>query len=423
MRRIGRLVTVAVVIAGVLSGGGAAAAGSGTPSIDEVYAQVGAEVDRATADVVVLVDTSADMGRAEYDQVRRSLTGYFAGLAPVDQVTLIPFAATAAPAVTQRVGNTPDQFVNLLPAAPGPGKADVGVALDRALTTLGRPNAPGLATVLLLTAGPGTADWRALRSRARTLRQGISAYEVMLDGAIAAPQLSKVWPRATVLPATSAAELPAALEQARTAARQIKARNLLAGDVAKPLVVTWPLYGGIPNGTSVTEVEVRSTSKFVPLTVHDVVIDSDNPAVTVSVPPGPYLVPPGEKLYLPVTARWNAGPLRAWPFYTVDGLTTLELFAKVSSPWERVLDEELGVTLQTSMPYQPIDRDLSAQRGSYWWWLSAIVLLAVLIELVVWWWRHPPDKRRRSRLVTVAGTSFTWQEDDKEQPLSHAGSV
>jgi VWA domain-containing protein len=432
VRRIGRLATVAVVIAGFVLAGGNAAAGPGTPSndpgtpsIDEVYAQVGAEVNRASADVVVMIDVSADMDPARYERVKESLTGYFAGLAPVDQVTLIPFADAPTTVITQRVGQTPGEFVNLLPDAPGSGKADVGAALDSAITTLHRPDAPGLATVLLLTAGPdaGGTDWRALKRSTRGLRQGISAYEILLDSATAAPRLTKVWSRATVLPATSVGELPAALGEVRDAARKIKARNLLAGDVQKPLVVTWPLYGGIPHGTSVTDVEIRSTLKFVPLTLSGVVIAADNPDVTVSVPPGPFLVPPGAKLHLPVTARWDAGPRRAWPFYTVNGRTELDLTAVVTSPWDRVLDDDLNLELQTTLPYDPMDRDLSAQRGSFWYWLSAIVLLAVLTEIFVWWWRHPPEKRRRNRVVTVAGTSFTWQEDEMERTVEHAGSA
>ncbi|MFD0516777.1 vWA domain-containing protein [Paractinoplanes durhamensis] len=311
-----------------------AVADPGEPSLTALYNLVQTDVDRSTADVVVLIDVSASMNAVRYDRVKQSLTDFFARMAPVDQVTLIPFADSPAP-FTQRVGKSPGKLVDALPERPAGGRADLGAALDSAITTLERPKAPGLATVVLLSGSPnsGAGNWAGLRERTRKLRQHVDAYAIPLAGVTGAPMLTKVWPKATVMSPTSVYGLTAALAQPREVARATKARNLLSWDLGKPIRVNWPLTGGISHGTSVTRVEVKSTLKYVPLTLERLAISGDNPAVTLSVPAGPITLAPGETVIVPVTAQWDAGPRRRRPLWTVSGKDSLELSGQVSSPW------------------------------------------------------------------------------------------
>ncbi|MEU4236139.1 vWA domain-containing protein [Actinoplanes sp. NPDC026619] len=417
MRRLGRLVAVAMIFAGLVFGGGPAVAAPGTPTLDDVLALVGNDVDRATADVVVMIDVSASMDDISYARVKESLAGYLKTLAPVDQVTLVAYARNATVTATQRVGTNPGRMIDSLPPAPLGGPADLGTAVDATISTLRRPTAPGLATVLLITAGPDAtnaaqgAEWKALAKQARAVWQRVDAWAIPLAEVTSAPLLTKVWSAATVVPETTIDDLPAMLGQVRDSARRIKARNLLAGDLVKPIRVNWPEYGGVPHGRSVTEVEVKSPLKYVPVTLDKFRITSTNPRVRVSVPRGPIELRPGQAIKVPITAHWDAGPRRKWPFFTVDGRTELKMSARVTTSWSPVLNNELDLTLTSTLAGEPKKTALSAQRGSFWYWLSALVLIAVLAEILVWWWRHPPEKRRK-RTVTVAGTSFTWEEKE-----------
>jgi Mg-chelatase subunit ChlD len=70
------------VVTALLAAGQPVAAAPAT--LDEVYAKLG--VDQVPSQYVVMVDVSGSMNGDRYAQVRRSLTGFFAALAPEDQV-------------------------------------------------------------------------------------------------------------------------------------------------------------------------------------------------------------------------------------------------------------------------------------------------------------------------------------------------
>ncbi|GIF21656.1 hypothetical protein BJ973_004900 [Actinoplanes tereljensis] len=372
--RIARMAAAVAAVAVVLLGGSPAAALPGiTTSPDEVYAAVGA--DLIPADFVFLVDVSASMNAAAYARVREGLTGFFASLAPVDRVTLIPFAATAT-ATTHPVEQTPEELLATLPARTGGARADVGVALAEAVETLaGRPDP---ATVVLLTAGRGTAgDLRKVAKAARKLKQRVEAYAIPVLAGPDAALLTKVWRQGTVLNG----DLGTVLAQPMDGSRAAKARGVLSREVKRRVRIVWPKVG-INQGTSVTNVQVKSPMNYLPLTLSGLTVSSDNPEVRVSVPAGSIDLPPGATAIVPVTAHWDAGPRNIRPLYTVNGFTSLELSGQVSSPWSPVLSGDLDLPLDSAWPPNPVDRELSAQRGSLWYWLMGLIVVVTVVELV-----------------------------------------
>ncbi|GIM90919.1 vWA domain-containing protein [Paractinoplanes toevensis] len=373
--RIARMAAAAVAGAAVLIGGcpAAAALPSVTASPGEIYTAIGA--DRVPADFVFLVDVSAAMDATAYARVREGLAGFFASLAPADRVTLIPFAATAT-ATTHPVEQSPGELLATLPVTTGGARADVGAALSEAVETLAGRRDP--ATVVLLTAGHGTAgDLRKVARSARKLRQRVAAYAIPVTAGPDAALLAKVWPRATVL----TGDLGTELAEPMAASRAAKARGILSAEVKRAVRVVWPNVG-INQGRSVTNVQVKSPMTYIPLTLAGLSVSSDNPEVRVSVPAGPVELPPGGTAIVPVTAHWDAGPRNIRPLYTVNGFTSLELSGRVTSPWADVLSDDLDLPLDSAWPANPVDRELSAQRGSLWYWLVGVIVVVAVVELV-----------------------------------------
>jgi hypothetical protein len=367
--------------------------------LDEVYAKLG--VDQVSSDYVVMVDVSASMNGARSTQVRKSLTGFFAALAPEDQVTLIPFAEHA-PATTRPVGHAPAQLVAELPKTANGPYTDIGAALQAAVKALGRTGAPPLSTVVLMTDGqhdPGPRSaypltqgysWDQLTASARALHKtSLQAYAIPLAGATGAPLLRKVFPGASVLAPTSVDNLTATLARPKAAARAAKARSLLAAEVGRPIGVQWPATT-VAAGRSVEEVRLRSPMPHVPLVIDHLTVQSGNPAVTATVPGTAVQLPPGGTVTIPVTLQWDAGPHSAAPVKAVHDRVNLQLSGQVRSPWSTVVTDDLGLKFDPVLPTTAGDTTLSSQRGSFVYWIVALVVLIALIVLLVRW--------RRSRL-------------------------
>ncbi|MBW6436451.1 VWA domain-containing protein [Actinoplanes hulinensis] len=383
---------------------------------DEVYAALG--VDRVASDYVVMVDVSGSMRGARYQQLRRSLIGFFAALAPEDRVTLVPFDERAK-AVTRQVGREPGQLAAGLPRDAVGAYTDIGAALEAGVTALARPDAPPLATVVLLTdgrhdPGPRSAypltqghNWNQLADRAAKLNKvSLQAYAIPLSGATGATLLRKVFPGASVLAPTSVDRLTARLARPKAEARAAKARSLLAAEVTEPVRVTWPAEP-IGAGRTTVEVRVENPMPHVPLVLNDLAVAG------AEVAPGPVELPPGGGVTVPVTVDWDPGPRSLAPLRTVTAQRDLQLTARVDSPWSAVLTGELGLTLAGAPAAAPGTREFSAQRGSLWWWVTTAVLLAALTVVLVRW--------RRSRLSPPLTGAVTIRRGGGEQrvlPLS-----
>ncbi|WP_430784718.1 hypothetical protein [Actinoplanes sp. G11-F43] len=360
------------------------------PTLDQIYTAL--NVDTVPSDHVLLVDVSGAVDGDRYPAVRRNVTAYLDALSPDDFVTLIPFDGTAR-ATTRQVGRTPETAGTGLPATAGGPHTDIGAALRAAIRALGRPGAPPLATVVLLTGGPhapgpGSAfpqargeAWDTLTEQAAALdKTSLAAYAVPLSGRAGAAQLTRVFPAAAVLPA--AGELSARLARPVAEARLAKARGLLAEEITLPVRVSWPVTAPGPGRTTVP-VRVESPMPHVPLTLADVVVTGDTPDVSVSVPAGPVELPPGREITLPVRVDWDPGPVSFAPRRIVRDRVTLRLSATVTSAWSPVLTGALGLTPRFALAGAPAERDLSAQRGSLWRWIAVAVGLLLLTGLVL----------------------------------------
>lgn len=366
----------------------ARAAPAPAPVLGDVYDAL--NVDAVPADHVLLVDVSGALPDARYTALRRTLAGHLGTLGPQDFVTVIPYDG-AATATTRQLGGEPGQVAAALPGETGGPYGDIGAALEKAVVVLGRPGAPPLATVVLLTGGPhrpgphsaypqpaGRA-WDVLAERAAGLDKiALEAYAVPLSGESGADLLRTVFPRARVLAAAGADRLAAQLARPREAIRVAKARDLLAEEITLPVTVSWPVRAGGAEKT-IAAVRVESPMPHVPLVLANVAVRSDNPDVSVSVPAGPTELPPGREITLPVTVDWNAGPVSVAPLRTVQGRAALWLTATVSSPWAPVLTGDLGLTPRFALAGTAGERELSAQRGSLWRWLGALFLLVVVV--------------------------------------------
>jgi hypothetical protein len=383
------LALVAAVPALVSAGGPAAAAPA---TLTDVYAALG--VDKVPADYIVMVDVSASMQQAgRYAAVKDSLRAFFAALAPDDQVTLGAFAGAVQIVYQGPAGRSPDKLVETLPAAATGAWTDIGAAIEATVNRLRRPDAPGIATIVLLSDGQhsppnGSAypfesgyAWDQLTGAVRGMtKTSLKGYAVPLAGATGARLLGKVFPNTQVIDPASIDQLTTRLELPKAAARVAKARSVLGDDPARPVRVQWPSdVGAVGAGRTRLAVRLTSATSHLPLTVDGFSIDTGDRTLHATVQEPSVRLAPGGSATVTVLLDWDAGPLRFAPLSTVARSARLTLSAKVGSPWAAVLTNDLSVTLAAQLTGGQADAHLAAQRGSVWLWLLGVVLLALVL--------------------------------------------
>ena len=386
------LAALLVVLSGLVAIGGPAAAAPPAPAtLDEVYAALG--VDRIPADYVVMVDVSGSMQQGgRYAAVKDSLRTFFAALAPDDQLTLGAFADSVQIVHQGPAGRSPDKLVDLLPATATGAKTDIGAAIETTVNQLRRKDAPGIATVVLLSDGEqdpprGSAypfdsgyAWDQLTSAVSHLRKtSLQAYAVPLAGATGARLLGKAFPNTQVLNLSSIDQLTSRLEQPKAAARAAKARSVLGDDPVRPVQVEWVGLRAIGAGRTVLTVRFRSATRHLPLTVTDISVRTGDSALHATARSKSVELPPGGTATVNVVVDWDAGPLRIAPLSTVARSVSMTLQAEVRSRWSSVLATNLSTTLDARLAGAQVDANLSAQRGSIWWWLFGALVLAVVL--------------------------------------------
>jgi Mg-chelatase subunit ChlD len=374
-----------------------AAPAHATPAtLPEVLDRLG--VNSVPADYVVMVDTSASMqANRRYDTVKANLRAFFAALAPDDQVALGTFADAANVVYQGPAGRSPDALIAKLPPTASGGNTDIGAAIESIVHLLQRPQAPAIATVVLLTDGqhdPPTGSpypytqgyaWDRLTDAAKALRkQSFNAFAVPLAGATGAPLLAKVFPGARVVDPTSIDQLGAQLELPKAAARIAKARSIVGDDAGRGVEVRWPAdVGKIGAGRTELTVHLRSIAAHVPLVVRDLHARSSDGTVRVSSADNLVELEPGRSKPVRIAVEWDPGPRRAAPLSTVSRQVDLELLGTVDSPWSDVLTRELAVPFDPQLTGGPVTAGFGAQRGSYpLWILGAVVAGAVLAGLL-----------------------------------------
>jgi hypothetical protein len=380
------------------------AANSSAVDLDEVYEELA--IDEVPASYIVLVDTSGSMQTGGlYDEVRDSLTEFVAALAPHDRVALVSVAEQADRIWEGEVGDAPGRLVDRLPDQPTGAYTDLGAGIRTAVHILEEQADTPIAGVVLLTDGqhdppPGSAfpltegyAWQQLTERAGELKQRVNPFAIQLRGANGGRLLRNVFPDTRVLDSVSVDDLTAILAEPKAAVREAKAAILLGDDLTAGIEIEWPAdLARTSHGTNQLTVSLHSTSRYVPLELTDLTIQSGSPAVRVEAPAGPIPVPAGESIDLPVTVHWNAGPASWQPFKTVTGSYPLTLSATIGSPWSSVLERDLELAFAPTLTGVEVTGRGSAGRGSLDWWLAALAALAVVLLVGVrlrWMRLHP----------------------------------
>lgn len=349
-----------------------------------IYGALG--IDRIPADYVILIDVSGSMGSSRrYDGVKNSLRGFFAALAPEDQVTLVTFAGDATVVWQGPAGGSPDAIVDRLPVGADGANTDIGKALEKAVDLLSRNGAPGTANVLLLSDGehdpargskyPFTSgySWNELRSRVGNLRQAsIQGTAIPLAGATGAILLRQVFSQTQVVDPGAIGELTVALDKAKEGAKAAKARQVLTEDTKLSVQMRWSeTRDGL-------RLEVRSPMRHIPLQLSQITVRSSDPSVRLTVRPQSLTLAPGESRSVEVQADWDSGPLSFKPFATATLHTTLTAAADITSPWAGSMREDLKMQWSPGRGEVAREMELAEERGSWRWWLAATFLLAAL---------------------------------------------
>jgi len=390
------ILVLLALMTGLVPAGRAAAEPS---SLDEIYRTLG--VDDVSADYVVLIDTSLSMNEGNlYAGVRESLRQFFAALAPEDMLTLISVSDSARLIWEGKAGTAPDDITAKLPPAPTGNFTDLGTGIEAAVAALEtRLNNP-IASVVMLTDGqhdppprsgyPYTEGyaWQRLAQRAALLEQQITPYAIQLRGVNGAATLRRVFPSARIVSPDAIDQLTAKLSEPKAAVKAAKARGVLGADPRSTVLVEWPASLDSAGGF----VRLRSTSRYLPLEVSGLRIDTGSPGLHIDVPSGPFTLAPGASTVVPVSVRWDAVPMSWRPLETVRRPYRLRLAGTVSSPWSPVLGSEIGVAVEPALAGVESSGTASQQRGSLAWWLSAAGLLLALLVLgtrVRWLRLHP----------------------------------
>ena len=376
-------------------------AAQATPAVglDEVVEALGLASE--PADYVLLVDTSGSMkAGGRYEQVREQLRKLLTGLDSDDRLSLLTFDSTVVKRYRGDVGANPDAVLAHLPATASGDRTDIGAAIDGGLTQLESADTHRLAALILITDGlmdtvptakyakVDSASWKKLKSRAAGLEKShdLAAYAVSLTTATDAGLLKKVVPQATEV---SADEVGTRFAQVAGDLVQLQAAKALKDELAAPITValTGDLGAALANGTTVPlRLDISSPYQHVPVVLSHLSLQgADGLQLVVTGLPDLISVEPGAT----ATATAQVGVTGS-----AGSGSTVALSAKVSSPWSKVLERDLGLTFAPAVegtaivPPAPIGMPptlLPLAGGS-----AALVLAALLVFLVARMVTTPP---------------------------------
>ena len=317
--------------------------------VDEVVEALGLASE--PADYVLLVDTSGSMNTGgRYPEVRKQLRALLTGLDSDDRVSLLTFDSTVVKRYLGEVGTNPDAVLARLPATATGKYTDIGAAIDGGLTQLESADTHRLAALILITDGvmdtvPGakyaktdSASWKNLKTRAASLETShqLAAYAVSLTATTDAGLLKKAVPEATEV---SADEVGTRFAQVAGDLVRLQAAKALQDELATPITValTGDLGAALASGTTVpVQLDVRSPYPHVPVVLSELALQAtDGLQLVVTGLPKTISLEPGAT----VTATAQVGVTGS-----AGSNALVSLSAKVSSPWAKVLDRELGLT-------------------------------------------------------------------------------
>ncbi len=387
---------------------------------EEVYDALA--VNDVPADYVVLVDTSRSMSDSGlYPQVRDSLRDFLGALSPNDFLSLRTFDSVARVEWSAPVGDSPDAVLDSLPDTAQGTATDIGAGIESGLRDLERPDANPVGAIVLITDGlhqpPASTNfpdssgpaWDALRQRADVLTSDhtIRSYAYPLTETAQAGLLDSVFTGTEVL-SQPPSQLPEFFDRLKSEVRADKARLILAGDLPGVVRVVWPedelASLDLSEGSGEIEIRLRSKSEHIPLVVSDLELRSSGLSMSASGLPDQLVLAPGEEktiqLELSFARRGGFGIGRHTE--TQSGELTLE--GDVSSPWQTVMDDDLGMTFEGKLRGNVTPVTATGEVGWGWPTLIALtVLVALLVALAVRAWINRNPRLRGSITATPPG--------------------
>lgn len=334
--------------AGLVAVPGAAQAAPGTFGVDDVVAALGLASE--PADYVVLVDTSGSMNQGgRYHAVRLKLRTLLAGLEADDRVSLLTFDSAARSRFRGVIGDSPDAILAKLPATAAGDHTDIGAAIAAGLTELERADTHRLAALILITDGvldarPGSAyadvgstAWKKLNSRATDLAKNheVAAYAVSLKANTDAALLKKVLPKATEVSATEVGNRFADLGGDLV---RLQAAKALEDELAAPIQVAWSgdLAAALASSAPVAvSLDFTSPYSHVPVELQDLQVQPQaGLSVVLTGLPEKVTLEPGGHVAVAAQAMVSG---------SAGSGAEVGLTAKVTSPWRKVLEEDLGL--------------------------------------------------------------------------------
>jgi hypothetical protein len=315
---------------------------------DEVVKALGLASE--PADYVVLVDTSGSMNQGgRYPAVRSQLRQLISGLDSDDRLSLLTFDSSVTRRYRGVVGTNPEIILAKLPATAAGNHTDIGAAIAGGLEELERSDTHRLTALILITDGEldtvpgakyakvGSAAWKTLSTRATTLAQSheVAAYAVSLLATTDAGLLKKVFPRANEVSAT---EVGTRFAEVAGDIVKLQAAKALKDELAAPITVAWTgdLGAALANGSPVAvQLAITSPYSHVPVVLSNMTVQS--PAgltVVVTDLPDKITLEPGGTATINGQATVSGSP---------GSNATVSLGAKVTSPWTKVLEGDLGL--------------------------------------------------------------------------------
>jgi VWA domain-containing protein len=404
-----RILSLVLVL--LLSGAGVAVAAP--TDLDDLYGELGI-ADVAT-DYVVLVDTSGSMAdNGRYDDVRDSLRTFFAGLRPVDHVTLITFAESTD-VVHDGPADKAADAIDDMPDTPVSDYTDLGTAIDLGFSSLERSGHAPLGAVVLLTDGLDNPPpdsryddedaWAELADRGKRLAGHVSGYTLPLKTDESGTDVLGDLLPTVVLRMTSAESLSAFLGRLADDVRREAAKDLVKPDLDAAIEVEWvPPPAGADLSTPVEwTVRVNSRAAHLPLEVTGLRVEVTGFEPKIGGLPARLTLAPDERVELKVSVgAVQTSEMRLREIRPVD--TRLRLVGTVDSPWRTVVERDLELEFAP----RPLDGAVAWKGTTTVGYPVLIVAGAGLVIVLlittpgfVWSRRHP--KMRGTLFATAAG--------------------
>ncbi|MGI5506209.1 vWA domain-containing protein [Lentzea sp. CA-135723] len=383
------------------------------PTAEDVYRALG--VHDTPTDYVLLVDTSGSMAQnRRYDNVRDNLRTFVGKLDERDHVTLVTFDVVPS-VVHSGSPSSAAAAIDRMPAVPEGDATDIGAALEVAITVLEGGKAEQSGAIVLITDGiaqpPSSsryheergAAWTALAARGQALAARASGYVVpVVSGESGTGQMMTVVPNTLVLPYTQG--VGGFLDRLQEQVRRGDARRALGDDAKVGVKASWALPAGADLSETVdVTLVLESTARKMPIELRNLRAELTGAPGELSGLPDRVELAPGERRELALTLSSTETAWKRLGRATAPAQAGLRFAADAGTPWQTVLERELGV--------RPANPAVTAEgtwngvvtTGVRWGYIAAVFIALItllLLGLVLWLRRHPA---MRGVLVAIGG--------------------